>query len=164
MVRVSVPQEKVMKAAVALTKFSQKQAEERQENALFDANNETVTVKFQLSEIPARAIHKPIRMKLPNPIYDENSSVCVFVRDDLEDRSKKFHETKRKFWKNLVKNAGIPQVKKVIDLTKLKKEFKSFEQKQELAKSHDLFLCDKSIVEVMPRELGKYISMKLIKH
>ncbi len=117
------------------------------------------------------------------------------MRDDLEDREKKFHEKKRKLWKNMIKEENVEavfvyclfflifvlhcnfdftfsapspscpiihttptqksQVKKVISVDKLKKEFKQFQDKRELARSYDLFLCDRSIIEIMPRELGK---------
>lgn len=40
------------------------------------------------------------------------AEVCVFVKDDLEDRSKKFHEKKRKLWKNLIKEQKVAGVLK----------------------------------------------------
>merc|ERR1719183_510871 len=126
-----------------------------------------MVVQFSLSKIPEREKQKPIMIELPHPLFDKSeSSVCVFVKDDKEDKSKKSHEVKRKLWKNLVlegaQKEGLTHVKKVIALEKLKKEFKQYEAKRQLAEQHDCFLCDKSIIEVMPACLGK-VFMKQFK-
>ncbi|CAD7946718.1 unnamed protein product [Amoebophrya sp. A25] len=144
-----------MKSACSgLLSYIEKRNKDEQRKQLFDTNSETVRLDFSLASIPPKAIHKPYRITLPNPMY-ESSEVCVFVRDDLDDRNKKFHETKRKEWKNLVKSQNIKAVQKVMQLQKVKKEFKHFEQKRALCNSYDLFLCDKTILETMPQVLGK---------
>ena len=84
---------------------------------------------------------------------------------------KKTWELKTKFWKNLMKDAiekdteteneeEMPEkwaknIKKIIPLSKIKKNYSRFEQQRELAASYDLFLCDKSILENMPQALGR---------
>lgn len=156
----SVSRQQCLRAATALKQAVTAQNSVQNPNKLFDVDTETVTVQFGLSEIPHKEQHKPQRIKLPHPFWP-GSEVCVFVKDDLEDRGKKGYLKKRKLWKNLVKRevaknpASLGAVKKVICVEKLKKEFKQFEAKRQLAHSYDLFLCDKSIIEIMPRELGK---------
>lgn len=141
------------KATGALLQYIEKKKEDTSKQ-LFDVNSESMLLKFGLHDIPQKSVHKPMRIELPHSMWS-GQDVCVFVREDMSDRTKKFHEKKTKAWKNLVKSAAIPEVKKVIDVQKLKREYKQYEQKRELSKSYDLFLCDKSIIEMMPRELGK---------
>lgn len=93
-------------------------------------------------------------VEIPNPIL-KNLEVCVIVKDDASDRIKKIFEPKRKLTKNKVKNLNVPEIKKVISLTKLKTEFKQYAQLRELCDSYDLFLCDDRIIETMPQVLGK---------
>lgn len=58
-------------------------------------------------------------------------------------------------YKILFKDLVIPAVSKVISLTKLRKNYKSFEAKRQLRDSYDLFLTDNRIVTFLPAQLGK---------
>lgn len=150
---------KVKEATKALKLYLDKKAAADGENMLF-GDESSMVVQFSLSKIPERERQRPVMIELPHPLFDKTeSSVCVFVKDDKEDKTKKNHQVKRKLWKNLVvdgaQKEGLTHVKKVISLEKLKKEFKQYEAKRNLAEQHDCFLCDKSIIEVMPACLGK---------
>lgn len=149
----SLNKSKIIEAAEALKKFSE--LKQQDEKSLFDSNNEMISVELTLSKIPLRAVHKSQFIEIPNPIL-KNQEVCIFVKDDKEDLNKKVFEVKRKFWKNKVKNLKITEVKKVISMNKLKKEYKQYSQLRQLCDSHDLFLCDSKIIENMPQLLGKY--------
>eukprot|EP00392_Amoebophrya_sp_AT5.2_P002401 g2406.t1 len=131
-----------------LLDYIEKRNKDENRKQLFDANNETAQLKFCLTEIPAKAQKSILNS------YNA-AEVCVFVKDDLEDRSKKFHEKKRKLWKNLIKEQKVEGVAKVIAVQKLKKEYKSYEDRRELCRSYDLFFADKAIIETMMRDLGK---------
>ncbi|KAK9672183.1 hypothetical protein RND81_12G082600 [Saponaria officinalis] len=46
-------------------------------------------------------------------------------------------------------------IEQVLKLSKLKKDYKSYEQKRKLCDSHDLFLAEKRIVPLLPNVIGK---------
>jgi ribosome biogenesis protein UTP30 len=82
-------------------------------------------------------------IKLPHPMFDDKSEVCFFAKDP----QKTYKEL-------LLQKHPVPGVTKVIGLEKLKKNYKTAEQKRALADAFDLFLCDSRIVEMMPKLLG----------
>ena len=43
----------------------------------------------------------------------------------------------------------------VISLTKLRKNYKSYESKRQLADLYDVFICDDRIYHLLPKLLGK---------
>merc|ERR1719191_2079433 len=132
---------KVKEAATALVNFVKKKNEA--ENRLFDANSESVILQFTLRDIPAKAKHKPMLIELPTPLY-EGRSVCIVVKDP------------QRTYKDLfLKHPPHPQYK-VVGVGKLKTKYRRFQDRRELCDAHDLFLCDKRVVEMMPQVLGKY--------
>lgn len=149
---------KVDEACASLKKFNEKKNGENP----FEADASAFTAVFNIGTIAKRATHKPHQIELPFSPLSDSAEICVFVKDDFSDNKKQSWEEKTKFWKNLVGNAcsgsdekSLGQVKKIIPLQKLKKNYKSFQQKRELLHSFDLFLCDKSLIEMMPGVLGK---------
>lgn len=52
-----------------LLDYIEKRNKDENRKQLFDANNETAQLKFCLTEIPAKAVAKPIRIALPHPLY-----------------------------------------------------------------------------------------------
>jgi len=92
----------VMKSACeGLLQYIEKRNKDQDRKQLFDENAESAILKFSLVEMPPRAIHKPFRIQIPHPFH-EASEVCVFVRDDKEDKPKKsFTKKKEKFGRTL---------------------------------------------------------------
>jgi ribosome biogenesis protein UTP30 len=72
-----------------------------------------------------------------------DADICVFVRDPA------------KTYKRLIKDADLPNVKKVIGVTKLRTEWGQFEARRKLLNSYDVFMCDDAISLVLTRFLGK---------
>ena len=103
----NVPESQIKSAVEALLKYVKSNNEDS--NQLFDVDSEMLTVQFGLREIPAKEHHKMQRIELPHPFWT-GSEVCVFVKDDMEDRGKREHEVKRKLWKNLVKKGEVEAV------------------------------------------------------
>jgi hypothetical protein len=83
-------------------------------------------------------------------MYDQNSDVCIFVKDP---------QTK---WKEIFESKPVEGVGtiKVISVSKLKKNYRQLEDKKTLADAYDLFLCDGKIMENMPTLLGAVFYQK----
>lgn len=79
---------------------------------------------------------------LPHPIHKE-ADICVFVRDPA------------KTYKRLIKDADLPNVKKVMGVNKLRTEWSQYEARRKLLNTYDLFICDDAISLVLTRFLGK---------
>merc|ERR1719313_777202 len=86
---------------------------------------------------------KPMLIELPHAMYNEKSEVCFLAKDP-----------QKKYKQLLLQEHPVPGLTKVIGLEKLKKNYKTAENKRALADAFDLFLCDSSIVEMMPKVLG----------
>lgn len=111
-------------------------------NLLTEREYLTLTVGFRQS-IPGR--HKSTRsvVKLPHRIIPDDAEVCLITP-----------EPQRKF-KDLVAKHDLDFVKRVIDIRKLRKKFKSFQEKRTLARSYDLFLCESKLWSFIPKALGQ---------
>mmetsp|Transcript_4509 Transcript_4509/g.10498 ORF Transcript_4509/g.10498 Transcript_4509/m.10498 type:complete len:372 (-) Transcript_4509:117-1232(-) len=118
-------------------------------NPLFGENAETMTLLFTLSQIPEKRKMKPFMIALPHPMYDANSEVCFLSKDPQKE-----------FKDLLIRERKVPGITKVIGLDKLRRNYKTFESKRMLADAYDLFLCDVSIVEMMPKTLGSVFYQK----
>jgi ribosome biogenesis protein UTP30 len=86
---------------------------------------------------------------LPHPLYDEKAEVCFLCKDP----QKKYKEL-------LLKTHPVPGLTKVIGMTKLRKNYNTVEAKRALADAFDLFLCDRNVVESMPKILGTIFYQK----
>ncbi|KAL3635870.1 hypothetical protein CASFOL_020417 [Castilleja foliolosa] len=60
----------------------------------------------------------------------------------------------------ILASKGIPFIKRVFKLPKLKSDYKSFESKQKLYDSFDLFFADRNTIPLLPSVLGKVFYRK----
>eukprot|EP00211_Chloroparvula_japonica_P006726 CAMPEP_0119126300 /NCGR_PEP_ID=MMETSP1310-20130426/5283_1 /TAXON_ID=464262 /ORGANISM="Genus nov. species nov., Strain RCC2339" /LENGTH=384 /DNA_ID=CAMNT_0007116453 /DNA_START=80 /DNA_END=1230 /DNA_ORIENTATION=- len=133
----------VEKAATALCSHIEKVNREKRGGAealLGDESYVMITVSFM--KIPRNPTVKPRKISLPHAIYDELDDVCLITKDPKEH------------WKELVE-AQNAHVKKVIDVTRLQKNYPSFEMKRQLRDSYSLFLADERVLPMLTKPLGK---------
>ncbi|CCJ28373.1 unnamed protein product [Pneumocystis jirovecii] len=87
---------------------------------------------------------KPSKIVLKHPIISPDSECCLIVKDP------------QRFYKDLVVSAKLStRVTKVVGVSKLRKKFKSYEQRRVLRDSYDLFLADDRVIPLLPKLLGK---------
>lgn len=82
--------------------------------------------------------------KVPHPVFDmEGGEVCLIVKENHEE------------YREMLRAGKLPpQVKKVLDLKKLRTVYHQFEARRKLANSYDLFLVDKFARELAMPLLG----------
>ncbi|KAH9255185.1 hypothetical protein BASA81_006625 [Batrachochytrium salamandrivorans] len=87
---------------------------------------------------------RPVR--LPHSFRPARTAenVCMFVKDKAEARKLLGEDYSNKF--------GI---KKIIDLSQLRTQYKTFQSKRQLAAEYDCFFADDRIVCMLPKTLGK---------
>merc|ERR1719253_2063157 len=86
---------------------------------------------------------KPVLIPLPHPMFNDKSEVCFIAKDP----QKQFKEL-------LITKHPVPGLTKVIGIDKLRRNYKTAEAQRALADAFDLFLCDRNVVEMMPKILG----------
>jgi len=91
---------------------------------------------------------KPSKIALAHPILAEDVRICIFTKDP------------QRTYKDLVASDAFPaalrtKVQRVLGLDKLKKRYKSYEQKRALAAEYDFFLVDDRIIKIVADFLGK---------
>lgn len=137
--KVPFKKNQVKLAVNALLAHHEKESVQKK-SELFEANNYLWLV-YGLRKIPKTEI-KPRLVPLPNPLH-KSCEVC-FISSQPGKIMKKLFEEK-----------GIENIQKVISLTKLRKEFKTYELKRQLISSFDVFLCEEKIYHLVMRSLGK---------
>jgi ribosome biogenesis protein UTP30 len=85
-------------------------------------------------------VGSPIKYSLVDPRV---SSVCLITKDPQRE------------YKNLLEEAGIRFVNRVVGIDKLKGKFKAFEARRALLRENALFLADERVIPLLPRLLGK---------
>ena len=98
-----------------------------------------------MTQVPVRPSPKPMQIVLPNSFTnsEQNSRVCVFVKDPVDD------------FKEKIQDLDIPCIAKVIGYDKLKREYKQYKDKKALLKEYDMFLSDLRVYKMLPECLGK---------
>jgi len=120
-------------------------------NPLFEDTVETMTVQLNLAKHPERR-HRDVTIRLPHPMYGPKSEVCFISRSP----QKKYKEL-------LLQKHPTPGLTKVIGIEKLKKNYQAPADKRALADAYDLFLCDRRVIEMMPKCLGVIFYKKKLK-
>ena len=112
-------------------------------NVLSSSQEEYYYVNFVFDKIPLKYSIRPIPIRIPHSVYSKaySTSVCLIVKDPKSD----FKDLQLEFPFNL----------KVIDISKLKLKYDRFEQRRNLLKEYDIFLCDARIYFVLKKLLGK---------
>ncbi len=87
-------------AVAALRKFAADKA--KVENMLFDGDNMPVNLLFALNSVPKKQKRVPHLVKLPHPLFNDESEVCLITADP-----------QRKF-KDMLEAEPVPAIKKII--------------------------------------------------
>lgn len=139
----------ITKAVSCLKELISKKHKESM-NLLASEEDEFLYLNFVLGKLPVKYSVRPSTIPLPNSIYGEklNTRVCVFVKDPRSD----FKDLKIDF----------PFKVKVLDVQKLKLKYSRFQERRDLLKEYEIFLCDYKIYFLLKKLLGKpfYASRK----
>jgi len=105
------------------------------------AANESMFLVLGLKKIPAIE-KKPRKIAIPHA-YNTSSDICLISKEPGKTVKAKLQES------------GITCITKVISLTKLRQEYKTFALKRDLLAQYDMFLCDDRIYHFAVKSLGK---------
>lgn len=143
-VKQSVEPKQVLSAVKALQSYFKTTKANKSKNLLED-EDAFVHVNFTLTQVPTNPTPRPLQVTIPHPFVsaDQNSRVCVFVKDPESDFRKQIEDLK------------IPCIAEVIGFDRLKRDFRQFKDKRVLLKDYDLFLADIRIYKMLPEMLGK---------
>jgi ribosome biogenesis protein UTP30 len=149
----------VERAAKALVSHMKKHVEEKDQTAavknLADDEDEaedndqpiflSVSTKKHVSNTNRL---KPTKIPLPHSIIPNDVRICIFTKDP------------QRAYKDLVASDAFPatlrgKVARVLGVEKLKKRYKSFEQKRALLAEFDLFMVDDRVINIVAEFLGK---------
>lgn len=139
---VKVAKAKVLEGCKVVAEIVQKRNAEN--NALFEDNMEFVTLNFTIAHIPEKRRPWPDYIEVPHPFHGK-SEVCIFT----DGPQKEYKEM-------LMEKHPHPQLKKVISIEKLRKNYSSVQQRRDLCNAFEVFLCQRNVIEHMPNCLGRY--------
>uniref|UniRef100_A0A6B2LG60 Ribosomal protein L1 n=1 Tax=Arcella intermedia TaxID=1963864 RepID=A0A6B2LG60_9EUKA len=100
----------------------------------------TISLVFTLNKIPEKQKIDPYKIVLPHPIYSDSTEICLVVGD------KKKAEFKEK---------NLPNIKKLLSIDSLRKKYSSYEARDKLLISYDLFFCDSVVKLPLLQFFGK---------
>lgn len=104
-------------------------------------DDESIWMQVTLKTPPTKPL-KAKKVPLPYPCID-GAEVCLITKEPGKDVKAKLQK------------AGIANITKVISLTKLRKEHKTFKLKQDLCDQFDSFLVDDRVYNLVLKTLGK---------
>ncbi|KAL1556477.1 ribosomal L1 domain-containing protein 1-like [Salvia divinorum] len=156
--RERINEDSVRKATNALLKWKKKSllSHPHDGNAANEEEaDDFIYLSVTLKKVPPRNLSAtPHQILLRRPLLSQDystSNICLIVdgkRITAESAQKILHAK------------GIPFVKKVFKLSKLKSDYDSFESKKKLYDSFDVFLADKSVEALLPKVLGRVFYKK----
>lgn len=156
--RERINEDRVRKATNALLKWKKKSLlslSHNENGADEEETDDFIYLSVTLKKVPPRNLTlAPHRILLRRPILSEDYSslnICLIV-----DGKRITAESARK----ILLAQGIPYIKQVFKLPKLKSDYNSFESKKNLYESFDLFLADKRVVDSLPKVLGRVFYKK----
>lgn len=125
-----------------------------------DGNEDFIYLLLTLKKIPPKDLSKtPHKIPLPNPLHTHHLphlNLCLIIDDrPVKSPSRVTAEVALK----KIKSQDIP-ITKVLKLSKLKSDCKSFEGRRNLYNSFDRFFADKRLVPLLPSVLGKQFYKK----
>jgi ribosome biogenesis protein UTP30 len=119
-----------------------------------------VCLTLSLSKVPSGS-PKPSRVEVPNPVLSEegdtpDSEVCLIVKDESKPWVSEYVDDAHAAGK-------LPFIRRVLSLSKLRKDFSTFAQRRELLAGYTHFLADDRILPMLSKALGKsfYAAKKL---
>ncbi|PIK44599.1 putative ribosomal L1 domain-containing protein 1 [Apostichopus japonicus] len=139
-----------IEALLAFTKQAKKQKSgEAKEILLADENDQ---FEIQVSVwIVGGTRTKTVPIQLPHNMYQKDRDALLFVKD-IEKKRPEFTE---QHFKDLLSDKDVEGVSKVMPIRVLKREYRPFEARRNLARSYDLFLTDVKILGCLSDHLGK---------
>ncbi|PHT27386.1 hypothetical protein CQW23_33008 [Capsicum baccatum] len=182
MTKAKTNEDQVRKAVNALLKWKKLQSKELQnlnslshEESEEEDDDDFIYLQLTLKKSPPKQLTTPHKITLPHS-FQSFSNICLIIADRPKkphnsksildaktDKIKKPHNSKINLDVETVQKKleyeGIP-IDKVMKISKLKSEYKSFEAKRELYDSYELFLADKRVVNLLPGLLGKQFYKK----
>jgi len=101
-------------------------------NLLQNEEEEFLYINLVFNKLPFRYSIRPVNIPLSQSLYGKkyNTQVCLFVKDPRSD------------FKELNLNADLPFKIKVLDIEKLKLKYSTFQERRNLLKQYEIFLCD----------------------
>lgn len=132
-------------AVKALLKWKESQSATQKPQLL--PQDDFIYLNLTLEKIPQNTRTKPFKILLPHPLFNSSSELCLIIDDRPNSNLTK--ESAQK----IIKSQNIA-ISKIIKLSKLMTDYKSFEARRKLCGSYDLFLVDRRIVHFLPRLLG----------
>ncbi|KAJ1719991.1 proteasome-interacting protein cic1 [Coemansia erecta] len=131
----------VHRASKALLRYVEKNTFKKS-MSMFTDDAEQLHLIISTKDVATKERHKPYRIPLRHPMYDEDSNVCLIVKTGHELTIEQINEL------------GIHQIKEIITAEQLKKSCKTYEARRELLATYDLFLADDRLLNSLPKLLG----------
>ncbi|KAI3801198.1 hypothetical protein L1987_29302 [Smallanthus sonchifolius] len=153
-----IPQPTIRKAVTSLLKWKKKQISDQKPPISGDVDD-FIYLLLTLKKIPHKDFTKsPKKITFPHSLSTspESCRSCLIIDDRPKPNSQKLTFD---FVDQKIKSLGIP-ISKILKLSKLKSDYRSFESKVELLNSFDVFLADRRIINMLPEILGKVFYKK----
>jgi ribosome biogenesis protein UTP30 len=133
--------DQVAKAVRALLKHESNPQSGKKAQLFDEVDHKVMSLVVGMKEFPRKERTKPYPIGIPHTLHGD-SEICLIVKDP------------QKAIKERLEAEPIEGVAKVIGLTKLRNNYKTFEAKRNLCDSYDLFMVDRRILPMLPKLLG----------
>jgi hypothetical protein len=138
-------------ASRAISSLVAYSAKTQDTNPLAGSSGSELLVNFTLSKVPSKASNKPHRINvphrpLPSSVSDASDfTVCIIVKDGSKEWVKETLESQ---------GSKFSYVKKVLTLSKLRKDFAQHAHRRDLVRTYTQFLADDRILPMLSKVRG----------
>lgn len=138
--RLNLDKDQIKLAILVLQKLL---ADAESENVFSIKEEQPILINFTLAKLPESYSLRPVSLPIRSAL---NKRVCIFVKDPIE----KFNEL-NVFPKGVDCNFSLS----AISYSELLQDFHNYQERRNLVKQYDLFLCDHKIYMMLRKALGK---------
>uniref|UniRef100_A0A7N0VC43 Ribosomal protein L1 n=1 Tax=Kalanchoe fedtschenkoi TaxID=63787 RepID=A0A7N0VC43_KALFE len=149
----NLSRETVQRAVSSLIKWQRAQHKSKSPDLLAQ-DDDYFNLIVTLLNIPSKDRRITYRIELPTPLHSAtDTEICLIVGDRRKSQVRKMRSDLKEKAVVTPEEAGVS---KVLKISKLKSDYRAFEEKRKLRDAYDLFLAEKSIVTRLQGVLGKH--------
>lgn len=143
---------KVLNVVRSLKDYMKKKHEESKNPELFDGDTEPVCL--QISTLKKAVCPKiMLRFCLPHPLVHDLTDICLIVPDKKGNKSNP--EAAIEFYQQLLADNNVTNIKEIIPLKMLRREYSQYEMRHKLCNRFDVFLTDARVSHYLVKLLGR---------
>lgn len=131
-------------------------AQDKQKKAIFDDEK---PIFAEIHCIKIQNTRGNLQFQLPHSTISSTGEVCL-ITPDVKKGRKHDHEPTIDRWEEILRKAGVTEIKTILPMRQLRVEYDQYELKRRLLTQHDFIMVDTRVLNHVSHLLGKMFFKK----